>query len=60
MELPGLSFFMLLFDIAVGRYVAKTSWVLIIDELNILKGNLLGVGMVVMAFCPLLSSRLAN
>jgi len=56
----SLSLFMLLFDITVGRYVAKTSWGLIIDDFNILKGNLLGVGMVAMAFCPLLSSRLAN
>ena len=53
-----LSSFMLVFDIVIGRFVAKAKWSTILDELNILKGNLLGVGMVVMAFCPLLSSKI--
>ena len=53
-----LSSFMLVFDIVIGRFVAKAQWSAILDELNIFKGNLLGVGMVVMAFCPLLSSKI--
>jgi hypothetical protein len=53
-----LSSFMLVFDIVVGRFVAKVKWSAILDELNIFKGNLLGVGMVVMAYCPLLSSKI--
>jgi hypothetical protein len=50
----SLSLFMLMFDIAMGRFVAKAKWSVILDELNIFKGNLLGLGMVVMSFCPLL------
>jgi hypothetical protein len=54
----SLSLFMLVFDIIIGRYVARAEWSAILDELNIFKGNLLAVGMVVMAFCPLLSSKI--
>ncbi len=54
----SLSFFMLAFDAILGRCVMKTSWPVILDELNIFKGNLLGSGAIMMAFCPLLSSKL--
>jgi hypothetical protein len=54
----SLSLFMLLFDIILGRFVAKVTWSVILDDLNIFKGNLLGLGMVVMSFCPLLSSKI--
>jgi len=54
----SLSLFMLMFDIVLGRLVAKAAWSVILDELNIFKGNLPGLGMAVMAFCPLLSSKI--
>jgi hypothetical protein len=54
----SLSAFMLFFDIIMGRYVAKAKWSAILDDFNIFKGNLLAVGMVIMAFCPLLSSKI--
>jgi len=54
----SLSLFMLLFDIVLGRFVIKAKWSTIIDELNIFQGNLLAVGAIVMAFCPLLSSKI--
>lgn len=54
----SLSLFMLAFDalltVCVMRARLATMW----DELNILKGNLLGVGVVVMALCPFLSSKI--
>jgi hypothetical protein len=56
----SLSSFMLVFDIIIGRYVAKAELSAILDELNILKGNLLAVGVIVMAFCPLLSSKIRH
>jgi hypothetical protein len=56
----SLSSFMLLFDIVLGRFVMKARWSTIMDELNIFKGNLLGVGLIVMACCPLLSSVLRS
>jgi hypothetical protein len=31
---------------------------LVLDDLNILNGNFLGIGLIVMSFCPLLSSML--
>jgi hypothetical protein len=54
----SLSAFMTVFDIIMGRYVAKAKWSAILADFNIFKGNLLAVGMVVMAFCPLLSSKI--
>jgi hypothetical protein len=54
----SLSSFMLIFDLVLGRLVFKVRWLTIVDEFNIFKGNLLGVGMIVMAFCPLLSSKI--
>ncbi len=54
----SLSLFMLMFDIVMGRFVAKIAWSIILDDLNIFKGNLLGLGMAVMAFCPQLSSKI--
>jgi len=54
----SLSLFMLMFDVVLGRFVMKAKWSTIFDELNLLKGNLLVPGMVVMAFCPLLSSKI--
>ncbi|MBF0410869.1 MAG: hypothetical protein HQM10_26225 [Candidatus Riflebacteria bacterium] len=52
----SLSAFMLLFDILLGRFVMKVKLSIILDELNIFKGNLLGVGLIFMALCPLLSA----
>jgi len=54
----SLSSFMLIFDLVLGLLVFKVKWSTILDEFNIFKGNLLGVGMIVMAFCPLLSSKI--
>ncbi len=54
----SLALFMLMFDIVMGRFVAKVTWSVILDDLNIFKGNLLGLGMVVMSFCPLLSAKI--
>jgi hypothetical protein len=54
----SLSSFMLLFDIVLGRFVMKARLSIILDELNIFKGNLLGIGLIGMAYCPLLSSML--
>ena len=55
----SLSSFMAVFDIVLARFVARARWETILDEFNIFKGNLLAVGMVAMAFCPLLASRIA-
>ncbi len=54
----SLSAFMIVFDIIMGRYVAKAKWSAILNDFNIFKGNLLAVGVVIMAFCPLLSSKM--
>lgn len=54
----SLALFMLMFDIVMGRFVAKVKLSVIFDELNIFKGNLLGLGMLVMSFCPLISSKI--
>ena len=55
-----MSLFMGLFDIIVARFIVKVRWETILDDFNIVKGNLLGLGMVAMAFCPLLASRIGG
>ena len=56
----SLSLFMGSFDVAVGRFVVKARWETILADFDIRKGNLLGVGLVAMAFCPLLAMRIAR
>jgi hypothetical protein len=56
----SLSLFMGLFDIVVARFIVKARWDAILDDFNIMKGNLLGLGMVAMAFCPLLAARIGR
>ena len=56
----SLSLFMGTFDVTVGRFVVKARWAAILDDFDLRKGNLLGVGLVAMAFCPLLAMRIAR
>lgn len=56
----SLSSFMALFDIVLGRFVVKANWETIIDDFNLVKGNMMGLGMIVMALCPLLASRIPH
>ncbi len=56
----SLSSFMALFDIVLGRIVFKAKWETILDEFNLAKGNLLALGMIVMALCPLLASKIPS
>jgi hypothetical protein len=56
----SLSLFMGMFDIVVARFIVKARWEAILDDFNIVKGNLLGLGMVAMAFCPLMASRIGR
>jgi hypothetical protein len=56
----SLSLFMGSFDVALGRFVVKARWKTILDDFDLRKGNLLGVGLVAMAFCPLLAMRVAR
>ena len=43
---------MLCLDIYFGRFVFKLKWVDVFNDFNPVKGNLLGVGMVFLFFCP--------
>ncbi|KUG21648.1 hypothetical protein ASZ90_008593 [hydrocarbon metagenome] len=56
----SLSAFMLLFDVFLGKFVMKAKLSVILDDLNIFKGNLLAVGLILMTFCPLLAIKLRN
>ncbi len=56
----SLSLFMGLFDVVVGRFILKMRWETILDDFDIRKGNLLGLGMAIMALCPLLASRMGG
>jgi len=56
----SLSLFMGVFDVVVARFIVKARWETILDDFNIMKGNLLGFGMLVMAWCPLLASRIGR
>ena len=41
-------------DLYFGRYVFRMSWRQILDDFNPLRGNLLGLGLMLLFFCPLL------
>ena len=56
----SLSIFMCLFDIMVARFIVKARGDTILDDFNIVKVNLLGLGMVAMAFCPLAAQRIGR
>jgi hypothetical protein len=56
----SLSAFMLLFDVLLGKFVMKAKLSVILDDLNIFKGNLLTVGLILMTFCPLLAIKLRS
>jgi hypothetical protein len=45
---------MLSLDLYFGRYVFKFSWAKIADDFNILKGNLISLGMTFLLFVPTL------
>jgi hypothetical protein len=45
---------MLCLDIYFARYVFRLNWQKIVDDFNPVKGNLLGLGMVYLLFCPAL------
>jgi len=54
----GLSAFMLAFDVSLGRFVLKNKWGAIFNEFNIVKGNLLFLGLIIMALIPWLAYKL--
>jgi hypothetical protein len=56
----SLSSFMVMFDIVLGRFVVKAKWKTIMEDFNLAKGNLLALGIIVMALCPLLASRIPH
>jgi hypothetical protein len=41
-------------DLYFGRCVFRMSWKKILDDFNLLRGNFLGLGLLVLFFCPLL------
>ena len=43
---------MLSLDLYFGRYVFRLPWQKVMDDFNPLKGNFLGIGMLVLLFCP--------
>jgi len=43
---------MLCVDIYFGRYVFRFKWIKILEDFDLRKGNLLGIGMVLLFFCP--------
>jgi len=45
---------MLGLDIYVGRFVFRFPWNKILEDFDIRKGNLLGLGMILLFFCPTL------
>lgn len=48
----------LLFEIGFGRFVMHSGWDRILSDFNITKGGLLPLGMIFMAFSPLIAAKL--
>jgi hypothetical protein len=53
-----LAVFMALFDIGMGRFVAKQKWAVVLSEFNPVKGNLLAFGLAWLVLCPYLVMRI--
>lgn len=49
---------MLTFELAAGRFLARYSWPRILSDYDLSQGGLLGIGMLVLAFSPLIAARL--
>ena len=54
----SLSVFMITFDVVLSRCVMKSPWPKILNEFDLRQGNLLTLGVIFMAFCPLLALRI--
>ena len=50
---------MLCVDIYLGRYVFRFNWIKILEDFDLRKGNLLGVGMGLLFLCPTIVYLLA-
>jgi hypothetical protein len=46
------------FEIYLIRVVFKMKWKVFLDSLNVFKGGLLGLGMIVLLFAPLIAAKL--
>lgn len=51
---------MITYDIFVGKVLFKLSWAKVIEDFNIFKGNLLGIGMCVILLLPVSIFLVAN
>lgn len=49
---------MLTFEVAAGRLLARYSWQRILSDYDLSQGGLLGLGMLVLTFSPLIAARL--
>ncbi len=49
---------MVAFEIALGRFVFHVAWVRILSDFDLRRGGLLGFGMLILFFAPLLMGRL--
>ncbi len=49
---------MLVFEIGFGRLVFKFTWKFIFQDFNLFEGRLLALGMIFLAFAPLIAGRL--
>jgi hypothetical protein len=47
-----------LFDVLLGRFVARYPWKRILADFNVLKGGLLPLGLIVMMFAPLIMASI--
>jgi len=48
----SLAAFMFTFDVLLGRFVIKMPWRKILEDFDLRQGNLLAVGLALMALCP--------
>jgi hypothetical protein len=48
----------LAFEIGIGRFVLSYSWERVLSDFNLVKGGLLGLGLLIMGFAPGIASRL--
>ncbi|HXW96846.1 MAG TPA: hypothetical protein VEI47_04610 [Gemmatimonadales bacterium] len=47
---------MLAFEVGVGRWVARLSWDRILSDYDLVRGGMLGIGMLILAAAPLIAA----
>jgi hypothetical protein len=52
-----LSIFMALFDVILSRYIIKLKWKVVLNDFNLMRGNFLLIGLLILSIIPIIVMR---